>query len=275
MMRTEEFRCAKLSLLLKGCESVSENKYMYEDFLEIIAKLRAKDGCPWDREQTHRSLRSCMIEEAYEAADAIDNGDMDNLKEELGDVLLQVVMHAQIAREEGRFDMDDIITGVSEKMIRRHPHIFGDSSVDGSGQVAQNWEAIKRQEKHETTAYEGIARVPRALPANIRAAKILKKAEAAGWDFGGMDAVKNAVCQDWKALEQAAQSGTQETLEDVFGTLMLDMVNLSRFLGVNAENSLTNAMETFINRFGSAENLANSTGLPLSHISGRGGSLKD
>lgn len=228
-----------------------DKEYTYEELLEIVAKLRADDGCPWDRIQTHESLRKCMIEEAYEAAEAIDNKDDENLQEELGDVLLQVVMHAQIAKEQGRFDMTDVIQGVSEKMIRRHPHIFGSTVVGDAGEVLENWEAIKRQEKHEASVYESAARVPRALPANIRAEKVLKKAQAGGWDFGGEETVKAAVQDDLIQLERAHKSGDLSLVEDKFGTLMLDIINLSRFLNVNAENSLTNAIEKFINRLGS------------------------
>ncbi len=235
-----------------------ENKYTYEDFLEIVAKLRAKDGCPWDRIQTHESLRSCMIEEAYEAADAIDNKDADNLQEELGDVLLQVVMHAQIAKEEGIFDMTDVVHGVSEKMVRRHPHIFGDATVNDSGEVVQNWEAIKKAEKGEKTAMEGILRVPKALPANIRAAKVLKKAEAAGWDFGGVNNILENVSETLENVRKKVTMNTdaglpeeaKSELEIALGQLLLGVVNLSRILGTNPENCLTNAIETFINRFG-------------------------
>lgn len=140
-----------------------EKKYTYEEFLQIIKRLRAEDGCPWDRAQTHESLKPCMLEEAYEVVEAIDQKDEENLKEELGDVLLQVVMHAQIAEEENWFDMADIVDGIASKMVSRHPHIFGDASVTTSEEVLDQWEAIKKKEKHETTIYESLKRVPKAL----------------------------------------------------------------------------------------------------------------
>lgn len=247
-------------------DRTEDKKYTYEDFLEIIARLRAEDGCPWDREQTHESLKNCMIEEAYETVEAIDLKDDENLKEELGDVLLQVVMHGQIASEQQRFDMTDIIDGVTRKMIRRHPHIFGDVMADSSREVLKNWEEIKKQEKNETSVLEGVQRVPKALPANIRAQKVLKKAAAGG--LGTMDAAGalDLAQQDFKAMLAAVKSGEQTGLDADFGALMLSLINLSRFLNVNAENSLTNAIEKFINRLGSVENLAKSKGLALSEL---------
>ena len=241
-------------------------KYTYEEFLEIIARLRAKDGCPWDREQTHESLKNCMIEEAYETVEAIDLKDDENLKEELGDVLLQIVMHAQIAGEERRFDMTDVIDGVARKMIRRHPHIFGDVSADSSQEVLKNWEEIKKQEKNETSVLEGVQRVPKALPANIRAQKVLKKAAAAGYGPADLKAAKAMVQKDFSALMAWADSDETADENGDFGALMLSLINLSRFLNVNAENSLTNAIEKFINRLGSDENLAKSKGLTLSEL---------
>lgn len=247
-------------------DSTTEKKYTYEDFLEIIARLRAEDGCPWDREQTHESLKNCLIEEAYETVEAIDLKDDENLKEELGDVLLQVVMHGQIASEQQRFDMTDIIDGVARKMIRRHPHIFGDVMVDSSREVLKNWEEIKKQEKNETSVLEGIQRVPKALPANIRAQKVIKKAAAGGLGTKDAAGALDLAGHDFQALLTAVRSGKQTGLDTDFGALMLSLINLSRFLNVNAENSLTNAIEKFINRLGSVENLAKSKGLALSEL---------
>ena len=257
------------SWIVKGSGAMDKKeneKYTYEEFLEIIARLRAKDGCPWDWEQTHESLKNCMIEEAYEAVEAIDLKDDENLKEELGDVLLQIVMHAQIAGEERRFDMTDVIDGVARKMIRRHPHIFGDVSADSSQEVLKNWEEIKKQEKNETSVLEGVQRVPKALPANIRAQKVLKKAAAADYGPADLKAAKAMVQKDFSALMAWADSDETADENGDFGALMLSLINLSRFLNVNAENSLTNAIEKFINRLGSDENLAKSKGLTLSEL---------
>ena len=240
--------------------------YTYEDFLEIIARLRGKDGCPWDRQQTHESLRTCMLEEAYEAVDAINEKDDENLKEELGDVMLQVVMHAQIASEEGRFDMSDIIDDVAKKMIRRHPHIFGSPKAVEAGAVPARWEDIKKQEKHETSVYEGICRVPKALPANMRAQKILKKAAAAGFAPLDVSGLEKRVENDFESLKKAADFGNVQQTEQRLGVLLFDLMNLSRFLGVNAENSLTNVIEKFINRLGSVENRVNTDDSGISEL---------
>ena len=228
----------------------------FDEFKQIIAQLRAKDGCPWDREQTHESLRQCMLEEAYEAADAIDMKDMENLKEELGDMMLQVMLHAQIAEENGEFTLADIIDGIGRKMIRRHPHVFGSARADSAGDVLVSWEEIKKQEKHEAGAAGGMKRVAKALPANIRAQKVQKKAAAVGYDFADTKEVLQKVHEELEELENAMQSEDHRAVEEEFGDLMFSMINLSRFLKVNAENSLTNATEKFINRLDSVENLA-------------------
>lgn len=243
-----------------------EKKYTYEEFLQIIKRLRAEDGCPWDRAQTHESLKPCMLEEAYEVVEAIDQKDEENLKEELGDVLLQVVMHAQIAEEENWFDMADIVDGIASKMVSRHPHIFGDASVTTSEEVLDQWEAIKKKEKHETTIYESLKRVPKALPANIRAAKVQKKAAVTGYEFADIHQVWDKVREELEELENAVLEGNQAHIDDEFGDVMFSLINYFRFLGVNAENSLTNAIEKFINRLGSVENLAKSKGLELSAL---------
>ena len=159
-----------------------EKRYTYEEFMDIIATLRSENGCPWDKEQTHDSLRSCMIEEAYELLAAIriydKSGDADNLKEELGDVLLQVALHSQIAKEEGLFTMEDVVSDIAEKMIRRHPHVFGDVYADNSDQVLKNWEDIKKKEKEgKSWVTTPLRDIPEELPALVRASKVYKKAD--------------------------------------------------------------------------------------------------
>jgi len=244
-----------------------DKKYTFDDFKAIIARLRAKDGCPWDREQTHETLRQCMLEEAYEAVDAIDQGNMENLKEELGDVLLQIVMHAQIASETGTFTMDDIVDAVAAKMVYRHPHVFGDAKADNASEVLKNWEALKKVEKHEESVVESIVRVPKALPANMRAAKVQKKARAIGFEFPDTESVLKKVEEELEELKNAVLTEGQERIDEEFGDMMFSMINLSRFLGVNAENSLTNATEKFINRLESVECLAKKKGLVLDQMS--------
>lgn len=159
-----------------------EKRYTYEEFMDIIATLRSENGCPWDKEQTHDSLRPCMIEEAYELLAAIriydKSGDADNLKEELGDVLLQVALHSQIAKEEGLFTMEDVVSDIAEKMIRRHPHVFGDVYADNSDQVLKNWEDIKKKEKEgKSWVTTPLRDIPEELPALVRASKVYKKTD--------------------------------------------------------------------------------------------------
>jgi tetrapyrrole methylase family protein/MazG family protein len=249
-----------------------ENKtvYSFEDFENIIARLRAKDGCPWDQVQTHESLRNCMIEEAYEVVDGIDTycktGSDTNLCEELGDVLLQVVMHACIAEEEGRFTMGDVIQGISEKMIRRHPHVFGTASADTPEKVLENWEAIKEKEKHEETLSDGMKRVAKSFPANIRAAKVQKKAAKVGFDFEDYRQAAGKVDEELGEMLEAVEKGDSPAVFEEFGDLMFSIINLSRFLDVNAENALTNATEKFINRFEYIENSAVRRGLELKNM---------
>ena len=230
-----------------------KEKYSFKDFQEIIARLRAKDGCPWDREQTHESLRQCMVEEAYEVQEAIDilseTGESGNLCEELGDVLLQVVMHAHIAQEEGLFGMEDILYGISEKMIRRHPHVFGTGRAKDSEEVLANWEDIKKKEHGEKTETESMRRVAKALPANIRAMKIQKKADKAGYDFGGATENFARVENGLEGLKNCDNYQNMEALEEEYGEFLFNTIQLGRILGINTENALTKATEKFINRF--------------------------
>ena len=240
--------------------------HTYEEFLKVIEELRSEHGCPWDREQTHASLKQCMLEEAYEVIEGIEEyeatGDYKNLREELGDVLLQVVLHAQIAGEEGRFTMGDIVDEICEKMIRRHPHVFGDAAAENSKESLALWEDIKKQEKKEETLADTLNRVAKAFPANIRAEKIQKKAAKYGFEFESMEQVLGKVKEELEELEEVirtqknAENEQKERLEEEFGDLLFSMVNLSRFLGLNAENSLTNATNKFINRCVGIELLA-------------------
>lgn len=243
-----------------------ETNNSFDAFVKIIERLRAEDGCPWDRAQTTESLRPGIIEEAYEVAEAIDLKDDANLCEELGDVLLQVVMHGVIAEETNRFTLEDVIAGISEKMIHRHPHVFGTEKAEDAQAVLTNWEAIKKEEKQELSITDGLKRVPKALPANIRAAKVQKKAGVAGFDFTDTKEVLLKVHEELAELEEALNVGEEAQICEEFGDLMFTMVNLSRFLHLNAENVLTNATEKFINRFESIENIAKERCFELSNV---------
>lgn len=239
----------------------------FDEFVDIIRTLRSENGCPWDREQTHESLRQNLIEESYEVVESIDNSDMANLREELGDVLLQVVMHSVIAEEEKEFTIEDVLEEVSEKMIRRHPHVFGNVEAETSEEVLKNWDEIKKEEKKEKTLGESMQRIPKALPANIRAEKVQKKAAKIGFDFADYEEALGKVYEELEELKEAKKTGKHCEIEEEFGDLLFSMVNLSRFLRINAENSLTNATNKFINRFVSIELLAVRENRHLSELS--------
>lgn len=225
-----------------------QRTYTFEEFMEIIRKLRSKDGCPWDREQTHESLKQCLIEECYEVIEAINNNDYENLCEELGDILLQVAMHSVIAEEEGKFTIDRVISEESSKMIRRHPHVFGDAKAETSDEVLKNWENIKDKEKKDVNLKEDLLSIPKALPANIRAQKVLKKAAKYGINLGSdkelIDDIKNGLDN----LRDALDMGEKSRISDEYSFLLFNMIKLSLVLQINAENSLTNATNKFINR---------------------------
>ena len=233
-----------------------ENKMdTLEDLVRIIRILRGENGCPWDRVQTHASIRMDMLEEAYEAADAIDKKDMKNLCEELGDVLMQVVFHAEIETEQGGFTMGDVIQGICEKMIYRHPHVFGSGKADTAEEVLINWEELKKKEKRQETQTEVMQSVPEALPALIRARKVQKKAA---------DAMRK-VYEEVQELEQAVRENGE--IEEEFGDILFALVNISRFLKINPEFALTKAIKKFINRFEYIEKSALLEGKALSKMS--------
>lgn len=243
-----------------------KEKYTLDDLAEIIKTLRAEGGCPWDREQTHESLREAMLEEAYEAVDAIDKGDMGNLCEETGDVLLQVVFHAQIEAEKGGYTLDDVLKGVCEKMIYRHPHVFGTGvKADTPEEVLVNWEALKKKEKQLSSQTQAMRSVPEALPALLRAKKVQKKAADVGFDFYETGGAMEKVYEECRELEEAIRlkNGSEE---EEFGDLLFALVNISRFLKINPEFALTKAIKKFINRFEYVENSALSEGKQLSQM---------
>ncbi len=225
-----------------------DKTYSFGEFMDIIRTLRGKDGCPWDREQTHESLRQCLLEECYEVIEAINNKDSDNLCEELGDVLLQVVMHSVIAEEKDEFTISDVITEESKKMIRRHPHVFGNDEVESSEQVLKNWEEIKSKERMKIEPGHELEIVPKALPANIRAEKVQKKALKYGLELADSEHVISDIVKRLEILNKAIQTGENPLIFDESGSLLFHMIKLSLILQINAEYSLTNATNKFINR---------------------------
>lgn len=234
-----------------------EKRYTYEDFLNIIATLRGENGCPWDREQTHMSLRPCMMEEAAEVMAAIriydQTGNWENLREELGDVLLQVVMHAQIAKEEGIFTMEDVVNEVAEKMVRRHPHVFGSVQADTSSQVLENWDEIKRQENagkaDKAPQTTPLREIPPELPALVRAVKVLKKADKL---YESQDNYAEALKKLRTAadgLEALGIDGGEEELSVPIGEILLAVSNLSRLCKVSQEQILADRIEDIIEKY--------------------------
>ena len=230
----------------------------------IVAQLRATGGCPWDREQTHASLRGGLLEEAYEVVEAIDLNDDENLREELGDLLLQVVFHAQIAAEEGRFDFDAVARGISEKLIRRHPHVFGDDQCADSAAVLKRWDEIKRAEKGDAprSALDGI---PGSLPALMRAEKVQKKAAKVGFDWSETAPVVAKVREELSEVEEAGDDPVK--LEEEIGDLLFATVNLARKHKVDAEVALQGATAKFMKRFHSVEAIAADRALVLEKLS--------
>lgn len=232
---------------------MKEKKYTYEEFLEIIRMLRSEEGCPWDREQTHMSLRPCMTEEAAEVNAAVrileQTGNYENLREELGDVLLQVVMHAEIAREEGMFAMEDVVSEIARKMVRRHPHVFGNVKVDGSGQVLENWEEIKNKEKEDRSYFVSPLReIPMELPALTRAAKVIKKA---GKLYEPMPDFAEAAKQLVQAAEKLAQctpSACSEEAAGLTGDILFALSDIAGICKLSPEQILTDRIEALIER---------------------------
>ncbi len=217
----------------------------YADFVAIVKQLRR--DCPWDREQTHDSVKHLLIEEAYETVEAIDEQDWDELKKELGDLLLHVIFHSVIAEQGGRFTLKDVIEAETEKLVRRHPHVFGDVTVDGVDEVLANWEQIKMKQEHKTSALEG---VPGRLPALLRAFRVQEKAAGVGFDFPERDGAWEKVEEEIREYRTLAESGAPaEEKEAEFGDLLFALVNYARFTGVNPENALRRTNEKFGRRF--------------------------
>jgi len=239
--------------------------YTCADLVEIVKLLRAPGGCPWDREQTHASIRRDLLEEAYEVAEAIDEGSPEHLREELGDLLLQVVFHAVLSQEEGQFDLDAVADGVCKKLIYRHPHVFGDVTVGSTGEVLQNWEELKKKEKHQASQSDALDAVARSLPALWRAEKVQKKAAKVGFDWPDVSGALDKVAEETAELK-AAMDGDGDP-EEEFGDLLFAAVNVGRFLKLDPEKSLTAATDKFAARFRRVEQAAHAQGRELKDMS--------
>jgi MazG family protein len=232
---------------------------------EIVAKLRAPGGCPWDREQTHESLLPALIEEAYEVAGAVSANDSANFREELGDLLLLIVMHAEIAREADRFNIDNVLNDVTEKLVRRHPHVFGESDARDSGAVLKQWEAIKREEKKKPGRHY-LADLPEALPALVRAQKAQSKVARVNFDWKEIADVVAKVDEELGEAKAAIQSEDRQSIEDEIGDLLFAVVNLSRKSGIEAESALQNATDKFRARFNRLEDELQAQGKRLGEV---------
>ncbi len=236
-----------------------KERYNVDDLLHIVYLLRRPDGCPWDREQTHTSIRNNFLEEVYEAIDAIDQNDSENLKEELGDVLLQVVMHAEMEKEEDRFDFSDVVHDVCYKLVERHPHVFGSVVANNGEQALDSWEAVKRQTKQQETYTQTLESVPKAFPALMRAQKVQKRAAKAGFDWPEMSGALEKIGEEARELAWADEHHVVEEL----GDLLFSVVNVSRFLKIDSEQALQAATDKFIRRFAGVEELANERGINM------------
>lgn len=239
------------SVYIPMVDPEDRRKFFMSDLEKVMTILRGEDGCPWDREQTHASLRRYLIEEAYEVIDAIEQDDLWNLEEELGDLLLQVVFHAVIAAENGYFNMTDVITGIHDKMVRRHPHVFSTVEVDNSDQVLVNWEAIKKDEKSEETVSEGIVNIPKSFPPILRAEKIQKKLAKVGFDWPDVDGALSKVHEELEELLEAIETG--EHIEKELGDILFALVNVARILKIDPSESLHLTNEKVTERFSFVE----------------------
>jgi len=234
----------------------------FEKLVEIIARLRAPDGCPWDKEQTHASLRANLLSECYEVLGALDQGDPAKLREELGDLLLQIVLHAQIARDDKEFEIGDVIESITTKIVRRHPHIFGTKKVKDADEVMHNWEVLKREEREAgASALEG---VPKEMPALSYAYEISRRAVRVGFEWENIEGVIDKLAEEAEEIEKA---GGREEKEQEFGDLLFTLVNVARWEGIDPESALREANQKFFRRFSYMEKLCHELGIDFSKLS--------
>lgn len=244
---------------------LGKKSYDFNDLMHIVRILRAPGGCPWDREQTHQSIRRNFLEEVYEAVEAIDENSTDHLKEELGDVLLQVALHTVMEEESGRFTIDDVADGICKKLIYRHPHVFGDVAATTTGQVLANWEQLKRKEKGQNSTSDAMDAVSRGLPALWRAEKIQNKAARVGFDWDSTAGAMDKLAEETEELA-AALSGDGDPVEEL-GDLLFAAVNVARFLKTDPEEALHAACHKFALRFRRVEERVAQQGRQMEQLS--------
>jgi len=242
--------------------SLPKNLSQFTTLVDIIAKLRAPGGCPWDREQTHSSLRENLLEECYEVLEALDEGDSGKLCGELGDLLMQVVFHAHLAAEAGEFELKDVISNINSKLIHRHPHIFGSLKVAGADEVLHNWEALKRQEREAGASM--LASVPKQMPALAYSQEIQDRVARVGFDWEDVDGVIDKLTEEVREFQQAQN---QEQRANEFGDLLFTLANIARRLGIDLESALREANQRFYRRFTYMEELCHQRGLNFGELS--------
>ncbi len=240
-----------------------KDKYDAYDLVEIMRILRAPGGCPWDREQDHQSIKKNFIEETYEVIEAINKDDKELMCEELGDVMMQVVFHAQMEQEQGSFDFDDVCDGVCKKLIVRHPHLFSNESVETSDDVLVKWDEIKNKSKHRTTQTSVMQSIPRELPALMRAEKVQKKAKKVGFDWDDISGAFDKLSEETAELKEAVETGDKERILDELGDLIFSAVNVARFVDTDPEEALTHTTDKFISRFEKVEKYADERGIDM------------
>ena len=237
----------------------------FSRLVELMAQLRGPDGCPWDREQTPASLKPFLIEECYEVIEALDEGSPGKVKDELGDLLFQIIFHARIAEEQGAFTITDVISTIIEKMVRRHPHVFGEEKVSTSGEVLANWEVIKKKEKSHQERTSILDGVPKGMPALLRAEGIQKRASRVGFDWNKLDEALPKLDEEIAEFKESLQSKDAASIEEELGDIFFMLVNISRFLEINPEDALRKTISKFIHRFRHIEE----------HAAQKGRALKD
>lgn len=244
-----------------------KEKYDFNDLVEIVKVLRAPGGCPWDIEQTHQSIRENFLEETYEVLEAIDSLNPALMQEELGDVLLQIVLHSDMARDEEWFDINNVCNDICQKLIIRHPHVFGDVSVNSTDDVLKNWDDIKRQTKSQKTQSEAMAQIPATYPALMKAQKVQSKAKKAGFDWDNADGAFEKIYEESAELKEALSKADADEIENELGDLLFSVVNVARFCHCDAETALEKATKKFMARFTVTERLAQQKGINMKEAS--------
>lgn len=244
-------------------EFVLKDKYNMDDLVAIIKVLRAPGGCPWDREQTHESIKKNFIEETYEVVEAINKQSTDMLREELGDVLLQIVLHSEMESENGNFSFDDVVNDIVQKLVVRHPHVFGEVVANNTAEALNSWEAVKLKTKGQKNQTESMFSVPRELPALMRAQKIQHKAAKIGFDWDNVGGAVDKLYEEIDELKTAMEQGKRLDIEDEFGDVLFSCVNIARFIDVDSEEALTASTDKFMSRFSLVEQMASEQGIDM------------